>query len=196
MIGVSPRVRGFIYIHAAPGASGPRFCRLESTRRWVRKVHLIVLSPIALWNVQIRNRSRNFVLNLRSHSRSSVSSRRVVVFVRFRRPLWRRSWLRRSSLTVVIASSPIVRRVCFTASAAEAAVLMITTSVGRPSSVSIIIILAIIVPTIPEFPVAVSAAPTLPPTRSLRQTVLCFLSVFHVVFVGIISIITVIIQGR
>lgn len=170
MIGVSSRVRGFTPIHAAPGASGPRFCRLESTRRWVRKVHLIVLSPIALWNVQIRNRSGNFVLNLRFHSRSSVNGRRVVVFVRFRRPLWRWSRRRRSSLTVVIASSPIVRRVCFTPSAAKAAVLMITTSVGRPSSVSIIIILAIIVPTIPEFPVtvSVSAAPTLPPTRSLR----------------------------
>lgn len=192
MIGVSPRVRGFTSIHAAPGASGSRFCRLESTRRWVRKVHLIVLSPIALWNVQIRNRSGNFVLNLRFHSRSSVSGRRVVVFVRFRRPLWRRSRRWRSSLTVVIASSPIVRRVCFTPSAAEAAVLMITTSV------SIIINLAIIVPTIPEFPVAVSvsAAPTLPPTRSLRQTVLFFLSVLNVVSVGIISIITVIIQGR
>jgi hypothetical protein len=192
LIGVSPRVRGFTSIHAAPGASGSRFCRLESTRRWVRKVHLIVLSPIALWNVQIRNRSGNFVLNLRFHSRSSVSGRRVVVFVRFRRPLWRRSRRRRSSLTVVIASSPIVRRVCFTPSAAEAAVLMITTSV------SIIINLAIIVPTIPEFPVAVSvsAAPTLPPTRSLRQTVLFFLSVLNVVSVGIISIITVIIQGR
>lgn len=175
MVRASSRARGFASIKTVPGASGPRR-RLEAAGWRVRKVHLIVLSPIALRNVQIRNRSSNFVLNLSFHPRCSVG-RRVVVFVCFRRPLRRRSRRWRSSL-IVLASSPILRRVRFTASA-EAAVL-ITTSVGRSSSSSIsiiririiiIITLAMMVPTVPEFSVA-AASPTLAPTRSLWQVVL------------------------
>ena len=69
--------------------------RLESTQRRVRKVHLFVLSPITLGNVQVCNCSSNFVLNFSFYTRHAGSSigRRVVVFVR---------------TVIVIASSPVI----------------------------------------------------------------------------------------